>query len=112
MATSPTDRQLAWLAHWIFVLIRQWAGQKESGPLIAELADLAELIPLQWIHRDNRCLEIIVEGCVELEARHPELGDSLTRVFQRTDEAILGSLWIRDDSGSPALMELADKGAV
>ena len=88
----PTFKQLAWLCHWIFVEIRQFTFQPGHERLVNDLADLAELIPLQFISRHERYLDIIVKGCHDLERKHPELNGKLTRIFEKGDEEIMTSL--------------------
>jgi hypothetical protein len=80
---EPTPVQLGQVLHRMFVDIRLWASLYERDPdlateqtgltvsTVAELADIAEIIPLQLIHRDEGYLQTIVSSLNDFAAEHP-----------------------------------------
>ena len=81
-ATLPTPAHLGRILHLILTDIRNWAFVHERSPehseevtgvtpkIVAELADLAEIIPLQFINRDEHYLESIVFMIRKFAAKH------------------------------------------
>ena len=71
----PTAEQLGLVVHRLFVALRNkgLGGQVDAREL-AEVADVAELIGLQFINRDEDYLRHIVTGLRDLAARYPGAG--------------------------------------
>jgi hypothetical protein len=81
----PTPVQLAQILHRMWVDMRIFAREGRTDE-IHDVADLAELIPLQFINRNERYLEIISAGLYELAAKYPDA--NYTTVLDLTDEEI------------------------
>ena len=79
----PTQSHLGLILHRILVDIRNWGLLHDRHPeaveeltglspkLVAKLADVAEIIPLQFIHSDDEYLATIESSLRTLASEHP-----------------------------------------
>lgn len=70
--TLPTQEQLGLILHRLLIDIRFACYTDElNAKELAEVTDLMELIPLQFINRHEGYLDIIVRGLRDLVAKYP-----------------------------------------
>jgi len=99
-ATLPTPAHLGRILHLILTDIRNWGDIHDRCPehseeitgltpkIVAELADLAEIIPLQFINHDDRYLEGIVSTIQKFAAKYP-FAQWYSAAMNMTSEEIL-----------------------
>ena len=84
----PSAPRLGLVVHRLFLDLRARGLSGELDPNeVAEIADVAELIGLQFINRDEDYLRVIADGLRELADKYPRAG-YYAKPLDMTDEEV------------------------
>jgi len=83
-----TSAHLGYILHRILIEIRTLSYEPANVKAINLLADFAEIIPLQFINRDEDWLKSIATGMRELATIYPPLGRLYTILDMPEQEVI------------------------
>ena len=94
--TLPTQAQLGLVLNHIMVDYRNMAHSEDFDPNeLADIADVAELIPLQFINHDEGFLRVIVVSLQDLAKKYPR-ANRYCSVFDMTPEEVSACVLPKD----------------
>lgn len=100
----PTPERLGLIVHRLFASLRlQGLGGEVDPRELAEVADVAELIGLQFINRDENYLRIIIDGLRGLAEKYPRAGYYVAPLDMPDEEVLSAVRPGRSFAPAPAL---------
>jgi hypothetical protein len=94
----PTTAQLGLILHRMLVDIRNLSFQPGEEKWINYAADVAEIIPLQFINRDEGYLEMIAEGLRDWAAEDPR-ARRFAAVLEMSEDEVIRTLVANHKAG-------------